>query len=139
MKTHLARLEEEEAGPPAAGADLGFFHLDLLAPGSLPYQPKGMALYNELVRFVQDLYPKYGYKEVMTPQLFRSDPFKMAGHYDKFTTTCTAPRAVTRRRARREGHDRPGHCHLFSTGSGATASCLRWAEFKAYRTSAAEP
>ncbi len=54
------------------GVDLGLFHLDALAPGSPFYLPKGMALYNELVRFIQDLYPKYGYREVLTPQLFRS-------------------------------------------------------------------
>ncbi|CAM9954373.1 unnamed protein product, partial [Discosporangium mesarthrocarpum] len=69
LKSHLARLEEaKKRDHRRVGAELGLFHLDPLAPGSPFYLPKGMTLYNELVRFVQDLYPKYGYKEVMTPQ-----------------------------------------------------------------------
>ena len=43
-----------------------------------------MVLYNGLVDFMRSLYPKYGYQEVMTPQLFRADLFKTSGHYEKF-------------------------------------------------------
>ena len=59
LKSHLARIEEaKKRDHRRVGADLGLFHLDPLAPGSPFYLPKGMALYNELVRFIQDLYPK---------------------------------------------------------------------------------
>ena len=132
LKSHLARLEEaKKRDHRRVGADLGLFHLDPLAPGSPFYLPKGMALYNELVRFVQDLYPKYGYKEVMTPQLFRSDLFKTSGHYDKFHDDMYWFEGSD------EGEELgvkamncPGHCHLFSTGKRSYRELpIRWAEF----------
>lgn len=132
LKSHLARLEEaKKRDHRRVGADLGLFHLDPLAPGSPFYLPKGMALYNELVRFVQDLYPKYGYREVMTPQLFRSDLFKTSGHYEKFHDDMYWFEGSD------EGEELgvkamncPGHCHLFSTGKRSYRELpIRWAEF----------
>ena len=105
--------------------------MDALSPGSPFYLPKGMALYNELIRFVQDPYPKYGYNEILTPQLFRSDLFKTSGHYDKFHDDMYWF----------EGSDDgeelgvkamncPGHCHLFSTAKKSYRELpIRWAEF----------
>lgn len=132
LKSHLARLEEaKKRDHRRVGQDLGLFHMDALSPGSPFYLPKGMALYNELIRFVQDLYPKYGYNEVLTPQLFRSDLFKTSGHYDKFHDDMYWF----------EGSDDgeelgvkamncPGHCHLFSTAKKSYRELpIRWAEF----------
>ena len=132
LKAHLARIEEaRKRDHRRVGQDLGLFHLDPLAPGSPFYLPKGMTLYNELVRFVRDLYPKYGYREVMTPQLFRSELFKTSGHYDKFHDDMYWFAGSD------EGEELgvkamncPGHCHLFSTGKRSYRELpIRWAEF----------
>jgi threonyl-tRNA synthetase len=132
LKAHLARLEEaKKRDHRRVGQELGLFHLDPLAPGSPFYLPKGMTLYNELVRFVRDLYPKYGYREVMTPQLFRSELFKTSGHYDKFHDDMYWFAGSD------EGEELgvkamncPGHCHLFSTGKRSYRELpIRWAEF----------
>lgn len=132
LKSHLARLEEaKKRDHRRVGQDLGLFHLDPLAPGSPFYLPKGMTLYNELVRFIQDLYPKYGYHEVLTPQLFRSDLFKTSGHYEKFHDDMYWFAGSD------EGEELgikamncPGHCHLFSTGKRSYRELpIRWAEF----------
>ncbi|MCP4908414.1 MAG: threonine--tRNA ligase [bacterium] len=132
LKSHLARLEEaKKRDHRRVGQELGLFHLDALAPGSPFYLPKGMTLYNELIRFVQDLYPKYGYNEVMTPQLFRSELFKTSGHYDKFYDDMYWFEGSD------EGEELgvkamncPGHCHLFSTGVRSYRELpIRWAEF----------
>lgn len=132
LKSHLARLEEaRKRDHRRVGQDLGLFHLDALAPGSPFYLPKGMALYNELVRFIQDLYPKYGYREVLTPQLFRSELFKTSGHYDKFYDDMYWFEGSD------EGEELgvkamncPGHCHLFATGKRSYRELpIRWAEF----------
>ena len=55
-----------------------------VSPGSPFYHPKGVAIYNELVEFVRGLYPKYGYQEVITPQVVRADLYRTSGHYDLF-------------------------------------------------------
>jgi len=132
LKSHLARIEEaKKRDHRRVGQDLGLFHMDALAPGSPFYLPKGMTLYNELIRFIQDLYPKYGYNEVLTPQLFRSDLFKTSGHYEKFHDDMYWFEGSD------EGEELgvkamncPGHCHLFSTGKRSYRELpIRWAEF----------
>jgi threonyl-tRNA synthetase len=132
LKAHLRRIEEaRKRDHRRVGVDLGLFHMDALAPGSPFYLPKGMALYNGLVRFIQDLYPKYGYKEVQTPQLFRSEVFKTSGHYDKFYDDMYWFEGSD------EGEELgvkamncPGHCHLFSTQKHSYRELpIRWAEF----------
>jgi len=132
LTDHLERIEEaKRRDHRRVGAELGLFHLDQLAPGSPFYLPKGMALYNELVRFVRDLYPKYGYREVMTPQLFRSDLFKTSGHYEKFYDDMYWFAGSD------EGEELgvkamncPGHCHLYGTAKRSYRELpIRWAEF----------
>ncbi len=132
LKAHLARLEEaRQRDHRRVGADLGLFHLDALAPGSPFYLPKGMVLYNELVRFIRDLYPRYGYDEVLTPQLFRSELFKTSGHYEKFHGDMYWFEGSD------EGEELgvkamncPGHCHLFATTKRSYRELpIRWAEF----------
>jgi threonyl-tRNA synthetase len=132
LKSHLQRLEEaKKRDHRRVGVELGLFHMDALAPGSPFYLPKGMTLYNELVRFMRDLYPRYGYREVMTPQLFRSDLFKTSGHYQKFYEDMYWFEGSD------EGEELgvkamncPGHCHLFGTGKRSYRELpIRWAEF----------
>jgi threonyl-tRNA synthetase len=85
LKAHLAALEEaRKRDHRRVGTDLGLFALDPLSPGSPFYLPKGTVLYNGLIEFMRSLYPRYGYQEVITPQLFRAELFKTSGHYDKF-------------------------------------------------------
>jgi threonyl-tRNA synthetase len=85
LDLHLERIEEaKRRDHRRVGVDLELFHIDPLAPGSPFYLPKGMVVYNGLVEFIRSLYPKYGYQEVMAPQLFRAELFKRSGHYDKF-------------------------------------------------------
>ncbi len=132
LAEHLERIEEaKRRDHRRVGAELGLFHLDSLAPGSPFYLPKGMALYNELVRFIRDLYPKYGYREVMTPQLFRSELFKTSGHYEKFYDDMYWFAGSD------EGEELgvkamncPGHCHLYGTAKRSYRELpIRWAEF----------
>ncbi len=132
LKSHLARLEEaKKRDHRRVGQELGLFHLDALAPGSPFYLPKGMTLYNELIRFIQDLYPRYGYNEVLTPQLFRSELFKTSGHYDKFYDDMYWFEGSDEgEELGVKGMNCPGHCHLFSTGKRSYRELpIRWAEF----------
>jgi len=132
LKAHLQRLEEaRKRDHRRVGVELGLFHLDPLAPGSPFYLPKGMAIYNELVAYVRSLYPRYGYQEVLTPQLFRSDLFRISGHYEKFHDDMYWFEGSD------EGEELgvkamncPGHCQLFGTRKRSYRELpIRWAEF----------
>jgi len=133
LKAHLKRIEEAKARDHRrVGVELGLFLLDpVLSPGAPFYLPKGVALYNGLVEFIRDLYPKYGFQEVITPQLFRSELFKRSGHYEKFHDDMYWFAGSD------EGEELglkamncPGHCHLFATGKRSYRELpVRWAEF----------
>ncbi len=86
LKAHLRRIEEaKERDHRRVGTALELYYIDSdIAPGTPFYLPKGMTLYNELQNYMRSLYPRYGFQEVMTPQLCRSDLFKNSGHYRMF-------------------------------------------------------
>src|SRR5262249_19998955 len=132
LELHLERIEEaKRRDHRRVGAELELFHIDPIAPGSPFYLPKGMIVYNGLVEFIRSLYPKYGYQEVMAPQLFRADLFKRSGHYDKFHDDMFWFAGAD------EGEELgvkamncPGHCHMFGLRKRSYRELpLRFAEF----------
>ena len=133
LKAHLRQLEEaRKRDHRRVGVELGLFVLDpTLSPGAPFYLPKGVALYNGLCDFIRDLYPKYGYKEVITPQLFRSELFRRSGHYDKFHDDMYwFEGSDSDEELGVKAMNCPGHCHLFSmTKRSYRELPIRWAEF----------
>jgi threonyl-tRNA synthetase len=133
LKAHLQRLEEaRKRDHRRVGVALGLFHLEPnLSPGAPFYLPKGVALYNGLVDFIRDLYPHYGYQEVITPQLFRSELFKRSGHYEKFYDDMYWFAGDDEfEELGIKAMNCPGHCHLFATGKRSYRELpIRWAEF----------
>jgi len=132
LDEHLAAVEQAKARDHRrVGVQLKLFHLDPISPGAPFWLPRGMALYNGLVGFVRSLYPKYGYQEVMAPQLFRAELFKTSGHYDNFRDDMFWFAGAD------EGEELgvkamncPGHCHLFGLEKRSYRELpLRLAEF----------
>jgi threonyl-tRNA synthetase len=109
---------------------LQLYFTDSIAPGSPFYLPKGMILYNGLIDFVRSLYPKYGFTEVMTPQLFRTEIFKTSGHYDLFREDMFLLEGDEDEELGVKPMNCPGHCHLFSTQKHSYRELpIRYAEF----------
>ncbi|MCS5638616.1 MAG: threonine--tRNA ligase [Myxococcota bacterium] len=133
LKSYLARVEEaRKRDHRRVGVELGIFLLEPdLSPGSPFYLPKGVALYNGLCDFMRELYPRYGYKEVITPQLFRSELFKRSGHYEKFYVDMYwFMGSDDDEELGVKAMNCPGHCHLFSTSKRSYRDLpIRWAEF----------
>ncbi len=85
LKAYLERIEEaERRDHRRLGRELDLFFFDPIAPASPFFLPKGTILLNELNNYVKELYVKYGYKEVTTPQIFNTDLWKQSGHYDNY-------------------------------------------------------
>jgi len=66
------------------GKELGLFHFHPWAPGAPFFTGRGSVIYNQLQIYLRELYLRYGYQEVITPQLFDVDLFKTSGHYDNY-------------------------------------------------------
>ncbi|HEY8278015.1 MAG TPA: threonine--tRNA ligase, partial [Bdellovibrionota bacterium] len=62
--------------------DLFSFHQEAAA---MPFfHAKGAIIYNQLVNLMRKLYVKYGYDEVITPQVLDVDLWHKSGHYENY-------------------------------------------------------
>jgi len=66
------------------GRELGLFFFDPISPGAPFYLPKGTIILNELIEYIRRLYWRYGYQEVVTPQIYRNQLFHTSGHWENF-------------------------------------------------------
>jgi threonyl-tRNA synthetase len=85
LEEYLFQVEEaKKRDHRKLGKELGLFHFHPWAPGSPFFTGKGSAIYTELQVYLRELYLKYGYQEVITPQLFDVELFKTSGHYEHY-------------------------------------------------------
>jgi threonyl-tRNA synthetase len=111
------------------GRELDLFHLDPISPGSPFYHPKGTVLYNGLIDYMRDLYTEYGYREVITPQLFTAELWKTSGHYQNFADDMFLFGDEDDELGIKPMNC-PGHCHYFASGLYSYRDLpLRLAEF----------
>ena len=66
------------------GKELNLVSFHPEAPASPFFHPKGARVYNLLIDYVRELYRRYGYDEVITPQIFDVSLWKTSGHYDHY-------------------------------------------------------
>lgn len=114
LDDYLRRLEEaRRRDHRKLGTELELFSFHPEAPASPFFRPKGATVYNLLVAYVRQMYERYGYDEVITPQVFDASLWKRSGHYDHyrenmfFTEIEGRPFAV-------KPMNCPGHCLLFA-------------------------
>ncbi len=85
LRQHLDMLEEAaKRDHRKLGRELDLFMFDPAAPASPFFLPKGTVLYNLLIDYIRGLYERYGYQEVMTPQIFESHLWHRSGHYENY-------------------------------------------------------
>ncbi|HKC52425.1 MAG TPA: threonine--tRNA ligase [Myxococcota bacterium] len=132
LDEHLARIEAaKERDHRRVGQELELFQFHEWAQGSPFYLPKGLALYNALIEYVRGLYRKYGYEEVMSPQLFSAELFKTSGHYDNFREDFFLfPGSEEGEELGIKPMNCPGHCLMFRSRLRSYRELpLRFAEF----------
>ena len=85
LQAHLFYLEEaKKRDHRKIGKDLDLFFFNVLSSGTPFFKPKGTIVYNELQGFIRDMYRKYGYQEVITPQIFEEALSHQSGHYTNY-------------------------------------------------------
>ena len=67
------------------GKQLDLFWFSPLSPGSPFWTAKGAHVCRRLQDFLREKYKKYGYEEVITPQIFHSGLFEASGHLSHFS------------------------------------------------------
>jgi threonyl-tRNA synthetase len=132
LDEHQERIEAaKERDHRRVGQELDLFQFHEWAQGSPFYLPKGLALYNALIEYVRGLYRKYGYEEVMCPQVFSAELFKTSGHYDNFHDDFFLfPGSEEGEELGIKPMNCPGHCLLFRSRLRSYRELpLRLAEF----------
>ncbi len=66
------------------GREMGLYIFDPVSPGSPFYLPKGTIILTELTDYIRRLYRRYGFDEVVTPQLFKNELWNTSGHWENF-------------------------------------------------------
>ena len=130
LDAYLKRIEEaKQRDHRRLGPALDLFSLHPIAPGSPFFHPKGTTIYNLLVQYIRGLYQRYGYSEVVTPLIYKTDLWKTSGHYEAFHDDMFLINV----------HDGeygvkpmncPGHCYLFGSRKYSYRDLpIRYADF----------
>ena len=130
LDEHLKRLEEAKARDHRKlGKELGLYSFHPEAPASPFFHPKGTLVYNELVTYIRELYFKYDYSEVITPQILDVALWKTSGHYDNYAENMYFTTAEEREYAVKPMNC-PGHCIMFGTQKHSYRDLpIRYADF----------
>lgn len=112
------------------------FHFDAASPGSAFFLPKGAHVYNKLIELMRREYRVRGFKEVVTPNLYKESLYKTSGHWDHYRENMFMWQSTD------EGEDGdlehyaikpmncPGHCVVFGASSPSYKDMpLRIADF----------
>lgn len=86
LREYVERIEEaKKRDHRKLGKDLKLFsfHGDVAAASPF-FLPKGTIIYNELTNFIRDLYKRYKYDEVITPQILDVNLWHTSGHYNNY-------------------------------------------------------
>ncbi|NQY81778.1 MAG: threonine--tRNA ligase [Alphaproteobacteria bacterium] len=85
LKAYLHMLEEaEKRDHRRLGREMGLFHLQEAAAGSVFWHPRGWTLYRVLQDYMRARQFEGGYQEVKTPQLLDRMFWEKSGHWDKY-------------------------------------------------------
>ncbi len=130
LEAYLKRIEEaKQRDHRRLGPALDLFSLHPIAPGSPFFHPKGTVIYNTLIQYIRSLYGRYGYTEVITPLIFKTELWQTSGHYDAFRSDMFLMQ-VEEEEYGVKPMNCPGHCYLFGTRKHSYRDLpIRYADF----------
>jgi threonyl-tRNA synthetase len=116
LEDHLRLIEEaRQRDHRKLGKELQLFSFHAEAPASPFFHPRGAAVYNELVAYVRELYRRYRYSEVITPQILDASLWKKSGHYEHYRDNMYFTE-VDGREYGVKPMNCPAHCLMFGEG-----------------------
>ena len=132
LKAYLTRLEEaEKRDHRRVGRDLGLFHTQEEAVGSVFWHPKGHTLWRTVEAYMRGRLEQSGYVEVKTPQLLDRVLWEKSGHWENYRPNMFIAESEDRVLAVKPMNC-PGHVLIYRQGIKSYRDLpLRMAEFGA--------
>ncbi|ANM28778.1 threonyl-tRNA synthetase [Acidobacteria bacterium Mor1] len=116
LDEHLRLLEEaRKRDHRKLGKELELVSFHPEAPASPFFHPRGARVYNGLIDHMREMYKRYGYDEVITPQIFDSSLWKTSGHYEHYVDNMYFTEVDGREFAVKPMNC-PSHCLMFGEG-----------------------
>ncbi len=85
LEEHLRMLEEaKKRDHRKLGRELDLFSLNEAGPGLPFYHPKGVIIWNELLKLWREEHAIDGYMEIRTPQILNQRLWEQSGHWDNY-------------------------------------------------------
>ena len=132
LKAYLTRLEEaEKRDHRKIGRELGLFHTQEEAVGSVFWHPKGHTLWRTVEAYMRRRLQDAGYVEVKTPQLIDRVLWEKSGHWENYRPNMFIAESEDRILAVKPMNC-PGHVLIYRQGIKSYRDLpLRMAEFGA--------
>lgn len=83
-KTKLDTSKLKDNDHRILGKQMDLFSFNEVAPGMVFWHNDGLIIRNELINFSRELNKKYGYGEIMTPQILDKKLWQISGHWEKY-------------------------------------------------------
>lgn len=78
------REEAERRDHRIIGKNQKLFDIHELSPGCAFFYPHGTIIYTKLMNLIREQYRVRGFTEVISPNIFNLQLWKVSGHYDKY-------------------------------------------------------
>ena len=122
----------------ALGTSQDLFVSSVYSPGSPLFLPNGTHIVNKLIAFLRTQYLRYGFREVLTPTIYKRSLWEVSGHWQNYKDDMYEARGRGANRDE-EGEDEvyglkpmncPGHCLLFKSQTHSYRELpIRYADF----------
>jgi threonyl-tRNA synthetase len=119
LDAYLKQLEEaEKRDHRRVGREMGLFHFQEEAPGSVFWHPKGWTLFQALENYIRRTQTAAGYVEVNSPQLMDKTLWETTGHIPTYSDMIflTQKREEDERVYAVKPMNCPGHVQIFKNG-----------------------
>ncbi|KAL5362855.1 hypothetical protein BJX96DRAFT_109846 [Aspergillus floccosus] len=142
---HPERPAPSSSTPTADYRTLGtaqdLFTTSVYSPGSPLFLPNGTHVINKLITFLRTQYLQYGFREVLTPTIYKRSLWEVSGHWQNYKDDMyeVRGRGATGETDGEAGEDEsyglkpmncPGHCLLFKSQNHSYRELpIRYADF----------
>lgn len=125
----------------ALGTTQELFTSSIYTPGSPLFLPNGTHVINKLISFLRAQYLQYGFREVLTPTIYKRSLWEVSGHWQNYKDDMyeVTGRGATGETEGEVGEDEsyglkpmncPGHCLLFKSQNHSYRELpVRYADF----------
>ena len=131
LKDYLNRLEEaEKRDHRRLGREMGMFHIQEEAAGSIFWHANGWTMYRIVENYMRFRLDAANYIEVKTPQLIDRSLWERSGHWDKFRENMFTAEDEGEKVLALKPMNCPGHVQIFKQGIKSYRDLpIRMAEF----------